>query len=69
MSAALNTAVRWNVLDHNPCGPIKPPRETEASNRVWDTTIIKSLLLDALDGAHGVAIWTLGYSGMRRAEA
>jgi integrase len=69
LRTALNQAVRWELIQRNPCSAVKPPRPAPPEMRVWSArqaaTVIEAAHADLEYGA----LWRLAITtGMRTGE-
>ncbi len=68
LSSALNTAVRWRLLDHNVCREVSPPRVPPPEIRPFNRDEAKRFLAAAKDDRYQ-ALYVLGLTtGMRLGE-
>jgi integrase len=68
LRAALQHAVRWNLLRFNPCDQMEPPRWERVQQRVLTLSEVRGLLDVLGDDRHGVALHTLLATGLRVGE-
>ena len=68
LSSALNTAVRWRLIDRNPCREVSPPRVSQPEIRPFSLDEAKRFLA-AAEGDRYEALYVLGVtSGARWGE-
>jgi integrase len=69
LRTALNQAVRWELIQRNPCSAVKPPRSTPPEMRVWDAKQAARVIDAARSDSQYGALWRLAITtGMRVGE-
>ena len=69
LSAALNQAMRWQLIDDNPVVGIPLPRSTVDALRIWTPEHVQRFLI-AVAGSRYEPLWRLLFAtGLRRGEA
>jgi integrase len=65
---ALQDALRWGIVDRNPCDAVVPPRRAETEMRIWTPAEVQRFLAFVADDPL-CAMWRLFVvTGMRRGE-
>lgn len=68
LHAALEDAVRWNLLPWNPADRVKPPQAERYIGRVWTPEEVWSFLAAAQDSRWYALFFLAVFTGMRRGE-
>ena len=66
---ALETAIKWGLLTHNPADAVSPPRSERHQIQTWSAEELGSFLETAKDTPYYAMFHLLFASGMRRSEA
>jgi integrase len=66
LKTALNKAVEWDIIEHNPIAKVKSPNIVKTFH-FFDRDIFRKLIAEA-DGPLRTGIILLAHTGMRRAE-
>lgn len=65
---AMETAIKWGLITHNPAGAVNPPRSQRHQMQTWNEEELGIFLEAAKDTPHYALFHLLFASGMRRSE-
>jgi integrase len=65
---ALQTGVKWGLIDRNPADAVVPPKMLRHEMKTWDEPEIRQFLEAAKDSPHHALFYTALFTGMRRSE-
>ncbi|WP_422444285.1 tyrosine-type recombinase/integrase [Thermoanaerobacterium sp. DL9XJH110] len=68
LNIALNTAVKWQLIAHNPCDAVTPPQKTKQNMQILTSEQVNELLTGAKDTPLYVPILLAVTCGLRRGE-
>ncbi len=69
LSEAFRHAIEWGLAWYNPCGAVRPPRQTRKEITIPDPETVRRLLEAARETPYHAAFHFLAYTGARRGEA
>lgn len=69
LHAALNQAVIWQVLDHNPLTNVRPVKLPELNYTIWEPDQVERFITQAKDHPYYAFYYLLLSLGLRRGEA
>ncbi|MFC1947957.1 tyrosine-type recombinase/integrase [Chloroflexota bacterium] len=65
---ALQTAIKWKLLNYNACDGAEPPKAVYSEIECWDDFEVRQFLDSIIDSDYYPLFHTALYSGMRRSE-
>jgi integrase len=65
---ALRTAMKWQLLKHNPADGVDVPRQRHVEMQTWDDSEVRQFLEVAKRSSYYVLFHTALFTGMRRSE-
>ena len=68
LHSALQTAVRWGLLQRNPADAVDPPPPRKTEMQIWDEDEIRRFLEDMTESAYYPIFYLFLFTGLRRSE-
>ncbi|MGP8081150.1 MAG: tyrosine-type recombinase/integrase [Dehalococcoidales bacterium] len=68
LHCALETAVKWGLLQRNPADSVQPPHAEKAEMKIWEEDEIKKFLDSIKDSSYYPLFFLSLFTGLRRSE-
>ena len=68
LHCALETAVKWGLLQRNPADAVQPPHAEKTEMQIWDEDEIKTFLDNIKNSAYYTIFFVSLFTGLRRSE-